>query len=110
MEMNYVLTHSSRRRVDTDSPVEVAKLSRNARRLRDSGHNHQGVNSLADRKSLLKQTEGLGSQSSSEDFSFEPGTSSPWLRANLTDRPLNLPTLTELGEHCPPSGKRLANK
>ena len=30
--------------------------SQNAHRVRDSGHNHQGVNSLADRKSLLKQT------------------------------------------------------
>jgi hypothetical protein len=30
--------------------------SRNAYRLRDSGHNHQGVNSLAHSKSLLKQT------------------------------------------------------
>jgi hypothetical protein len=53
--------------------------SRNAYGLRDSGHNHQGVNSLADRKSLLKQTGELVSQSSSEDFGFEPWTSSPWL-------------------------------
>jgi hypothetical protein len=45
----------------------------------DSGHNHQGVNSLAHRQSLLKQTGELGYQSSLEDFCFEPWTSSPWL-------------------------------
>jgi o-succinylbenzoate---CoA ligase len=61
--------------------------------LRDSGHKHQGVNSLADRTRLLTQTGEFGSQSSSEDFGFEPGTSSPWLRANLRDRPLNPPHL-----------------
>ena len=53
--------------------------SQNAHRLRACGHNHQGVNSLADRKSLLKQTGKLGSQSSSEDFGFEPRTFSPGL-------------------------------
>ena len=75
--------------------------SRNAYRLRDSGHNHQGVNSPADRKSLLKQTGELDSQSSSEDFSFEPGTSSPWLGANLRDRPLNPPHLDRAGSAHP---------
>jgi hypothetical protein len=45
----------------------------------DSGHNHQGVNSLAHSQSLLKQTGELGYQSSLEDFCFEPWTFSPWL-------------------------------
>ncbi|TVP67221.1 MAG: hypothetical protein EA342_09420, partial [Leptolyngbya sp. LCM1.Bin17] len=54
-------------------------FSRKPPGLWDFGHNHQGVNSLAHRKSLLKQTGELGSQSSSEDFGFEPGTSSPRL-------------------------------
>ena len=51
----------------------------NTYRRRDSGHNHQGMNSLADSGSLLKQTGDFGGQSSSEDFSFEPWTSSPRL-------------------------------
>ncbi|PZV09072.1 MAG: hypothetical protein DCF21_20000 [Leptolyngbya sp.] len=60
------------------SPVK-GKLFLKCLQLRDSGHNHQGVNSLAHRKNLLKQTRELGSQSSSEDFGFEPWTSSPRL-------------------------------
>jgi hypothetical protein len=49
----------------------------------DSGHNHQGVNSLAHSGSLLKQTGEFGCQSSSEDFCFEPWTSSPGLSGQL---------------------------
>ncbi|TVQ06626.1 MAG: hypothetical protein EA368_16590 [Leptolyngbya sp. DLM2.Bin27] len=67
----------------------------------DSGHNHQVVNSLAHSESLLKQTGKLGSQSSSEDFGFEPGTFSPWLGANLKDRPLNPPHLDGAGSAHP---------
>ena len=59
--------------------------SRNDHRPMDSGHDHQGVTSPDHRKGLLNQTGELDSQSSSEDFGFEPGTSSPWLRANRID-------------------------
>ena len=59
--------------------VKVTKLFPKRLQARDSGHNHQGVNSLAHSQSLLKQTGELGYQSSSEDFCFEPWTFSPWL-------------------------------
>ncbi len=36
--------------------VRRLNYPRNVDSLRDSGHSHQGVNSLAHRKSLLKQT------------------------------------------------------
>jgi len=49
------------------------------------GYDHQGVNSLADRSSLLKQTGGVGPQSSSEDFCLEPGTFSPRLSGQSGD-------------------------
>ena len=75
--------------------------SRNAYRLRDCGHNHQGVNSPADRKSLLKQTEELDSQSSSEDFGFEPEPRSPRLRGNSRDRLLG----GQCAESCAVAGQ-----
>jgi hypothetical protein len=56
----------------------------NTYRLGDSGHNHQGMNSLADSGSLRSQTGEFDNQSSSKDFCFEPRTSRPRLRANLT--------------------------
>ncbi len=71
-------------------PCQVTKLFPKLYRLRDYGHNHQGVNSLAHSKSLLKQTGELGSQSSSEDFCFEPWTSSPGLSGQSQGSPLNL--------------------
>ena len=63
--------------MDSTSPVKWPNYFRNAHKLMASGYNHQGVNSLAYRKSLLKQTEELSAQSSSEDFGFEPWTFSP---------------------------------
>ena len=73
----------------------------------DSDHNHQGVNSLAHRRSLRSQTEELGFQSSLEDFYFEPWTSSPWLSAqsegsttHLDEAALLASTKAALREQC----------
>ena len=71
--------------------------SRNANRRRNSGHNHQGVNSLAHSKSLQSQTGELGCQSSSEDFGFEPRTKSPRLSGQFEgSTPKSGLTLTRL--------------